>query len=82
MNAKQMLLDYAGKKNNSKVLTDDQFIGKAITEGVRIADTPEGHIVVVNIKREGKTIIVTETTKIDAPNGKQTSTVEIFRVNV
>lgn len=82
MNARQMLLDYAAQKNDGKVYNNEQFIGKAMTEGIRISDTSEGGIVVANIKREGKTIIVTETTKVDTLKGKETTTVEIFRVSL
>lgn len=82
MNAKQMLLDYAARKNDGKVYTDEQFLGKAMTEGVRIADAPGGGIVGANIRREGKTIIVTETTRMDTIEGKKETTVEIFRVSL
>lgn len=82
MDAKQMLLDYASKHNSGKIYTNEQFIGKAMTEGVRISDTPEGYIVAANIKREGKTIIVTETITMDLPEGKKTTSAEVFRVNV
>lgn len=82
MNAKQMLLDYAAQKNDGATYTNEQWLGKAMTEGVRIADAPDGSIVGVNIRREGKTIIVTETTKTDTIEGKRSNTVEIFRVNL
>jgi hypothetical protein len=82
MNAKQMLFDYASKNNDRKVYTDEQFLGKAMTEGVRLADTEHGDIVVANIKREGKTIIVTETIKTDTPEGKKITATEIFRINI
>lgn len=82
MNAKQMLLDYAAQKNDGKVYTNEQFLGKAMTEGIRIADAPDGSIVNVNIRREGKTIIVTETTKTDTLDGKKVTDNEVFRVNL
>lgn len=86
MNAQEMLLEYAAKHNDRKVYTDEQFIGKAITEGIRLSDNERGGIVICNIKREGKTIIVTETTKteaiVDRKPAKVCSTVEILRVNV
>jgi hypothetical protein len=53
-----------------------------MTEGVRLADTEHGDIVVANIKREGKTIIVTETIKTDTPEGKKITATEIFRINI
>jgi hypothetical protein len=86
MNAQQMLLDYAAKHNDRKVYTDQQFIGKAFQEGVRLANNEYGDIVICNVKREGKTIIVTETAKrddiVDNKPCKTEKTVEIFRVNV
>ena len=81
MNAQEMLLDYAKSHNNSN-LTDQQFIGQAINEGIRIADNAHGDRMSVRITREGKTIVVTETTKMDTPNGKEQITNEIFRVNI
>lgn len=90
MNAQQMLLDYASKKNDGKLgMTNEQWLGKAITEGIVIDRQPASRIV-CNIRREGKTIIVTETLKeerVAKVNGKlehnivETAT-EIFRVNV
>lgn len=86
MTAQEMLLEYAAKHNDRKVYTDEQFIGKAITEGIRLADNERGGIVICNIKRVGKTITVTETTKtetiIDRKPVKVCSTVEIFQVNI
>lgn len=82
MNAQEMLLDYASKNNNHSSLTAQQFIGQAINEGVRIQDTPSGGIVIVNVRREGKTIILSETVKEDVIEGKKVTTTEIFRVNV
>lgn len=90
MNAQQMLLDYAAKHNDRKVYTDEQFIGKAATEGIRLADNARGGIVICNIKRVGKTITVTETTKTEsikivdskAVPCKVENTVEIFSVSL
>lgn len=82
MNAKQMLLDYAAKHNDGKVYNNEQFLGKAMTEGVRINDAPGGGIVVANIKREGKTIIVTETVKTDTIEGKKVTSGEVLRVDL
>lgn len=82
MNAKQMLLDYAAKHNSGNVYTDEQFLGKAMMEGVRIANAPNGGVVVSRIKRDGKTIIVTETTTSDVLAGKMSTSVEIFRVSL
>lgn len=88
MNAQEMLLDYASKKNDGS-MTNEQWLGKAITEGVVIDRQPASRIV-CNIRREGKTIIVTETLKeqrVAKVDGKlqhnmvETAT-EIFRVNV
>lgn len=88
MNAKEMLLDYASKMNNGKLgLTNEQWLGKAMTEGIVISREPMSKTV-CNIKRVGKTIIVTETVKEEQAtlvNGKPvfTETVtEIFQVNL
>ena len=77
MNAQEMLLDYASRNNDRKVYTDQQFVGKAITEGVR---NNQGHI--VRVRREAKTIIVTETRQWDTVQGKAEETTEIFRINL
>lgn len=90
MNAQQMLLDYASKKNDGKLeMTNEQWLGKAITEGIVIDRQPASKLV-CNIRREGKTIIVTETLKeerVAKVNGKLEHNIvetvnEIFRVNV
>jgi len=60
MNAKEMLLDYAAKNNSGTIYNNEQWLGKAMTEGTRIIRNSE--FVVIRIRREAKTIIVTETT--------------------
>lgn len=90
MNAKQMLLDYAAKHNDRKVYTDEQWLGKAMTEGIVINRSGSDRTV-CNIRREAKTIIVTETLvektdlivdgrMTDGPNKETVN--EIFRVNL
>ena len=81
MNAQQMLLDYTSRNNDRKVYTDQQFIGKAMTEGVTISRTVVD-MTVANVRREGKTIIVTETRKWNTIDGKAEETTEIFRINL
>lgn len=67
MTTQEKLIEYAKKHNNGKVLTNEEFIGKMITEGCVIARTPNS-MTVANAKRDGKTIIVTETIKTDVTN--------------
>lgn len=62
MTPQEKLIEYAKKYNNEKVLTHEEFIGKARLEGVAIARTPNS-VTTANVRREGKTIIITETTK-------------------
>lgn len=81
MNAQEMLLNYAAKHNDGKVYTNEQFIGKAITEGICI-NRSGGIRTNARIRREGKTIIVTETTIAPTLEGHSETTVEILRVNV
>lgn len=81
MNAQEMLLDYAAKHNDGKIYTNEQFIGKAITEGICI-NRSAGIRTNARVRREGKTIIVTETTITPTVTGNREETVEIFRVNV
>lgn len=88
MNAKEMLLDYAAQKNDGKTYTNEQWLGKAMTEGIRIYQN--GQEIAVRVRREGKTIILTETTKTETVEkvdgrgviNKHENTVEIFRVNL
>jgi len=67
MTAQEKLIEYASKYNNGKVLTNEEFVGKMVTEGCVIERTPNS-MTVANAKREGKTIIVTETIKTDTIN--------------
>ena len=89
MDAKIKLLEYAKNHNTGNILTDEEFIGKMVVEGVCINRTSNSKTI-ANAKRTGKTIVVTETvisqtTKI--VNGKiefskDETTTEIFRVEV
>ena len=76
MNAQEMLLSYA---NSNGATNPQQFIGQAIKEGIVINRGPD-IMTVANVRREGKEIIVTETTKNNLHNTSET--VEIFRVTV
>lgn len=86
MNAKQMLLDYAASNNTGGRLTNEQFIGQAIAEGIRIYRNSES--IIVRVKRSGQIITLTETIKDerwDVGAGKMVTTEttsEIFQVNV
>jgi len=88
MSAKGILLEYAARNNDSNCLTDEQFLGKAIAEGVRICR--DGQDIIVRIRRTGTTIIVAETTQtqtVEAVNDKAVvteheNTVEVLRVDL
>jgi hypothetical protein len=83
MNAQQMLLDYAARNNSTK-LTDQQFIGQAIVEGIKIYRDHQD--VIVRVSRTGQTITLTETVKTPKViNGQYTveeNTTEVLQVNV
>lgn len=83
MDAKAQLLAYAAKHNDRKVYTDEQWCGKLAVEGVRLdQDT------VAQGRREGKTIIVTETTTKRGYDferqcyAETKTTVEVMRINL
>jgi hypothetical protein len=82
MNAKEQALEYAQKHNNGSQKNEEIF-GQMLKEGYVISRTA-GIKVVAQARREGKTIIVTETTvHTDALTGKKIeSTVEIFRATL
>lgn len=89
MNAQEKLLGYAREHNDNPNMTPEQFCGQMVTEGIVIDRTP-GSMTVARMKREGQTIIVTETVKSETHevvDGKLISTpvketTEIFRVDV
>lgn len=88
MNAQQKTLEYAKGKNNG-TLTNQEFVGQMATEGVVIERTPNSKTI-ARLRREGKTIIVTETTVKNTNEviggklvfGKSESTREIFRADL
>lgn len=95
MIAQEKLLEYASKKNdtNNNVstwkLTNEEFIGKMVTEGVVIERTPNSRTV-ARARREGKTIILTETVVLDTAEvvdgkmvfGKSETTAEVLRIEL
>lgn len=81
MNAKQMFLEYAAKHNDGALLNNEQFVGKMIVEGVCISRSG-GTRVNARARREGKTLILTETTIEQTIEGHNETTVEIFRVDL
>lgn len=82
MNAQQKMIQYAkSKMSNSSTLTPEQWCGKMITDGI-VIERMGGDMVVANAKRQGKTIIITETTKIEKLNGIEEATVEVMRINL
>lgn len=60
MTAQEMITDYAAK-TAPKNFTVQQWAGKMMTEGAVISRTTNSRVV-ARISRQGKTIIVTETT--------------------
>lgn len=90
MTAQEQLIKYAEKHNTGEVFTHQEFIGKAATEGVCIARTSESKTI-CNIKRQGKTITITETTitkRFQVVNGKMidleplVETAEVAQINL
>lgn len=83
MDAKTQMLEYAAKYNDGKVYTNEQWLGKMVTEGVRLS-----HNTVANCRREGKTIIITETVTTDGYDMakmqpiKNRTTIEVMRINL
>ena len=88
MNAQQMLIQYAETKNDG-TMSNEAWLGKAIQGGIVFNRTPMSKTY-CNIRREGKTIIVTETTEEEKTNvvdGKVNfettkTTTEILRVEI
>lgn len=60
MNAQEMMINYAANTAPDG-FTPQEWAGKMMTEGAVISRTPSSRVV-ARIRREGKTIIVTETT--------------------
>ena len=82
MNAQQEMLKYANEKMSAdSTLTPEQWCGKMITEGV-VIERMAGDMVVARATREGKTIIITETTKIEKLSGIEETTVEVMRLSL
>ena len=90
MNAQQQMINYAkSKMNANSTLTPEQWCGKMIQEGIVISRDLDD-MVVANAKREGKTIIITETSKTsknEIVDGKLIispveTTVEVMRINL
>jgi len=85
----EKMIEYAKQHNNERIFTHEVFCGKMITEGVVIERTPGG-MTVARAKREGKTIIVTETVqseKLEIVNGQLISkpvevTTEVLRIEL
>ena len=59
MTAQEKLLEYA-RQHNTTGMTDQNFIGQAMVEGVVISRTPMSKTI-CNVQRTGKTIVITET---------------------
>lgn len=89
MNAKEKLLEYAKNHNDKSIYTDEEFVGAMSIDGIVISRTP-AVTVSAHVKREGRTLIVTETTRttkdtlVDGRllSEKVTETAEIFRVDL
>ena len=81
MNAQETLLEYARKHNNEKVYTHQQWLGKMFVEAV-VIDRQGGTVVIANGRREGKTIIVDETTREPVLEGYKETTKEVMRLEL
>lgn len=89
MNAQEKLIEYASKYNNGKVLTNEEFVGQMVVDGVAINRTPNSKTI-ARARREGKTIIVTETIITDTHEvvdgkivfGKSEMTDEVMRIEL
>jgi len=89
MNAKMQMLGYAKLHNNNTTLTDEEFVGQMVTDGIVINRTPLTKTI-ARAHRDGKVITVTETKVVqvsDVINGKleyhtTETTQEIFRVEI
>jgi hypothetical protein len=86
MNAQEMMINYAkNKMNSTSTLTPEQWCGKMIAEGIRCNDG-----VIARAKREGKIIVITETTREEKPlvkNGRceivtEETTIEVMRISL
>lgn len=67
MNAQQKMIEYAKSRMSAdSTLTPEQWCGKMISEGIVISREVDD-IVVARAKREGKTIVITETAKTQRP---------------
>lgn len=82
MNAQEQMIEYAKSKmmSDSK-LTPAQWCGKLVTEGVVISRNG-GDMVSAKATREGKTIIITETTKTEKLHGFEETAIEVMRINL
>jgi len=81
MDAKTMMLAYAAKHNDNKVYTDEQFCGKMVTEGVRI-NLQDAGMTIAKASRKGQIITITETHTINTIAGKETTTIEVMRIEL
>ena len=81
MNAQQKLLEYAKANNNMTDRTDESWLGQAIVEGIT-KSRGVGSRIVVNIKRSGKKITVTETAIDQTPDGEKRISKDVLVVEL
>ena len=81
MNAQDKVIEYARKHNRFTHLTDEQFVGAMHLEGICI-EQRGGENVIANLRREGREIIITETTTTPTIDGEKSETVEVLRVEI
>lgn len=82
MNAQQQMIEYAkSKMSANSTLNLEDWYGKMVTEGIVIT-REAGDMVVIKGRCEGKTIIITETTKAEKLHGIEETTVEVMRINL
>ena len=84
MNAQEKLLEYADKNNSAATVTNEEFCGKMMIEGVVINRSPMTKTI-ARMSREGRTITVTETLVTEDtldPNKTTEQTTKVLSVEV
>ena len=77
MDAKTMMLEYAAKHNDGKVYTNEQWIGKAVTEGIRL-----DWQTTAKISRKGQTITITETRTVNTATGTDKTDTVVMTISL
>lgn len=77
MDAKTMMLEYAANHNNGKTYTNEQWLGKAVTEGIRL-----DWQTTAKISRKGQTITITETRTVNTVTGTDKTDTVVMTINL